>query len=189
MSTRCYDTDLNAAAWPGSPRTCRQSGRVGSPRTSDLRAVLNQRALHEQARLKPRPLALPFGGHPGQSVGQDCRARRHPRFRWAQTGQRAQTPPARGYPGDGGGPSGRSRQCVGPTRGGAAALPAYNPTSRGSGRARLRALSVRQPWAWLIVNGVKDIENRSFRTDHHGPLLIHAALSLDGYTENIKWVK
>jgi len=34
-----------------------------------------QRALHEQARLKPRPLALPFGGHPGQSVGQDHRAR------------------------------------------------------------------------------------------------------------------
>ena len=43
-----------------------------------------QRALHEQARLKPRPLALPFGGHPGQSVGQDNRARRHPWFRWAQ---------------------------------------------------------------------------------------------------------
>ena len=50
-----------------------------------------QRALHEQSRLKPRPLALPFGGHPGQSVGQDRRARRHPWFRWAQTGQRAQT--------------------------------------------------------------------------------------------------
>ena len=30
MSTRCYDTDLNDAAWPGSPRTCRQPGRVGS---------------------------------------------------------------------------------------------------------------------------------------------------------------
>src|SRR6202011_1021888 len=51
----------------------------------------------------------------------DHRARRHPWFRWAQTGQRAQTPPTRGHPGDGGGPSGRSRQCVGPTRGGTAA--------------------------------------------------------------------
>ena len=40
---------------------------------------------------------------------------RHPWFRWAQM------PPARGHPGDDGGPSGRSRQCVGPTRGGAAA--------------------------------------------------------------------
>ena len=37
-----------------------------------------QRAFHEQARLKPRPLALPFAGHPGQSVGQDHRARRDP---------------------------------------------------------------------------------------------------------------
>ncbi len=25
------------------------------------------------------------------------------------------------------------------------------------------ALSVRQPWAWLIVNGYKDIENRSWK--------------------------
>src|SRR5208283_2766611 len=100
-----------------------------------------QRALHEQARLKPRPLALPFGGHPGQSVGPDHRARRRPWFRWAQTGQRAQTPPTRGHPGDGGGPSGRSRQCVGPTRGGTAAcrLTIWLPEHPdGDGRCRLR---------------------------------------------------
>jgi hypothetical protein len=54
----------------------------------------------------------------------------------------------------------------------------------------LPALSVRQPWAWLIVNGFKDIENRSRRTHHRGPLLIHAGRSLDDYTEdNIEWVK
>jgi hypothetical protein len=40
---------------------------------------------------------------------------------------------------------------------------------------RLRALSLRQPWAWLVVNGHKDIENRSWRTNHRGPLLIHAS--------------
>ena len=40
---------------------------------------------------------------------------------------------------------------------------------------QLRVLSVRQPWAWLIVNGYKDIENRSWRTNHRGPLLIHAS--------------
>src|ERR1700686_407910 len=175
MSTRCYDTDLNDAAWAWIAPYLPAARSGGRPRTTDLRAVLNaifyllrtgcqwrllprefprpgtvyhyfrawkdagvlaelQRAFHEQARLKPRLLALPFGGHPGQSVGQDHRARRHPWFRWAQTGQRAQTPPARGHPGDGGGPSGRSRQCVGPTRGGAAACRAYNPASRGSGR-------------------------------------------------------
>lgn len=26
----------------------------------------------------------------------------------------------------------------------------------------MKALSIRQPWAWLIVNGVKDVENRSW---------------------------
>jgi len=34
-------------------------------------------ALHEQAHLESQLLALPFGGHPGHSVGQDRRARRH----------------------------------------------------------------------------------------------------------------
>lgn len=55
--------------------------------------------------------------------------------------------------------------------------------------ARLRALSVRQPWTWLIVNGLKDIENRPRRTHYRAPLLIHAGLSLAGYTENAEWVK
>ena len=41
MSTRCYDTDLNDAAWAWIARTCRQPGRVGGPRTTDVRAVLN----------------------------------------------------------------------------------------------------------------------------------------------------
>ena len=39
----------------------------------------------------------------------------------------------------------------------------------------MRALSIRQPYAWLIVSGFKDIENRSWKTHHRGPLLIHAA--------------
>ncbi len=39
---------------------------------------------------------------------------------------------------------------------------------------KLAALSVRQPWAWLIVNGYKDVENRSWKTRHRGPILIHA---------------
>ncbi len=38
-----------------------------------------------------------------------------------------------------------------------------------------RCLSIRQPWAWLIVNGHKDIENRSWSTKYRGPLLIHAS--------------
>lgn len=39
----------------------------------------------------------------------------------------------------------------------------------------MKALSIRQPWAWLIVNGHKDIENRSWPTRFRGPVLIHAS--------------
>ncbi|HEY1171004.1 MAG TPA: ASCH domain-containing protein [Verrucomicrobiae bacterium] len=35
------------------------------------------------------------------------------------------------------------------------------------------ALSVRQPWAWLIVNGFKDVENRLWQTFMRGPRFIH----------------
>lgn len=42
----------------------------------------------------------------------------------------------------------------------------------------MKALTVRQPWAWLLVNGVKDVENRSWITKHRGPLLVHAAKSV-----------
>lgn len=39
----------------------------------------------------------------------------------------------------------------------------------------MKALSIRQPWAWLIVNGYKDIENRSWDTKYRGMVLIHAS--------------
>lgn len=39
----------------------------------------------------------------------------------------------------------------------------------------MKALSIRQPWAWLIVNGHKDIENRSWPTRFRGRVLIHAS--------------
>lgn len=39
----------------------------------------------------------------------------------------------------------------------------------------MKALSIRQPWAWLIIHGGKDIENRSWATKFRGPVLIHAA--------------
>lgn len=41
------------------------------------------------------------------------------------------------------------------------------------------ALSIQQPWAWLIVNGHKDIENRSWRTSRRGPVAIHAGKKED----------
>ncbi len=38
-------------------------------------------------------------------------------------------------------------------------------------------LSVRQPWAWLIIHGGKDIENRNWTTNVRGRVLIHASKS------------
>ena len=38
----------------------------------------------------------------------------------------------------------------------------------------MKALSILQPWAWLIANGHKDIENRCWRTSYCGPFLVHA---------------
>lgn len=37
------------------------------------------------------------------------------------------------------------------------------------------ALSIRQPWAWLILHAGKDIENRTWPTRYRGHVLIHAA--------------
>ncbi|MGA2036508.1 MAG: ASCH domain-containing protein [Acidimicrobiales bacterium] len=38
----------------------------------------------------------------------------------------------------------------------------------------MKILTIRQPWASLIVAGIKDVENRSWRTNHRGRLGIHA---------------
>ncbi|MEO7778486.1 MAG: hypothetical protein ABIY63_13220 [Fibrobacteria bacterium] len=59
----------------------------------------------------------------------------------------------------------------------------------------MKAISIRQPWAWLIIRPditdpaeraqadlrsmIKDIENRSRASRHCGPLLIHASKSRD----------
>ncbi len=39
----------------------------------------------------------------------------------------------------------------------------------------MKALSLLQPWATLVVMGVKQIETRSWSTAYRGPLLIHAS--------------
>jgi len=53
---------------------------------------------------------------------------------------------------------------------------------------QLLALSIRQPWAWLLANGHKDIENRTWHTNFRGPFLIHAsALKNSGEWEATYW--
>lgn len=42
----------------------------------------------------------------------------------------------------------------------------------------MRALTVRQPWAWAIVHGGKDVENRTQAWAYRGPLAIHAGQQL-----------
>ena len=39
----------------------------------------------------------------------------------------------------------------------------------------MKAISIKQPWASLIVEGVKDIENRTWPTKFRGRVLIHAS--------------
>lgn len=39
----------------------------------------------------------------------------------------------------------------------------------------MKALSIRQPWAWLILHGGKNIENREWSTKFRGWFLIHAS--------------
>jgi hypothetical protein len=43
----------------------------------------------------------------------------------------------------------------------------------------IKCLSIMQPWAHLIVNGFKDIENRDWTTSYRGLILIHAGARFD----------
>ena len=52
-----------------------------------------------------------------------------------------------------------------------------------------KALSIKQPWAWAILQLGKDVENRTWSTNFRGFFLIHASKTLDkkGY-EYLEWV-
>lgn len=39
----------------------------------------------------------------------------------------------------------------------------------------MKALTIRQPWAWAIMSGIKTIENRTWKTPYRGDIIIHAA--------------
>lgn len=53
--------------------------------------------------------------------------------------------------------------------------------------ALVHVLSIRQPWAWLIVHGWKRHENRTWRTPYRGPLAVHAGSLLD--RPGLEWVR
>ena len=43
----------------------------------------------------------------------------------------------------------------------------------------MKVLTIREPWASLIINGYKEYEFRSFKTNYRGKVLIHAGLTLE----------
>jgi len=43
----------------------------------------------------------------------------------------------------------------------------------------VKALSLKQPWAFLLVYGYKDIENRTWSTKFRGRVYIHASKTID----------
>lgn len=45
----------------------------------------------------------------------------------------------------------------------------------------VKALSIRQPWAEMIVRGFKNIENRTWPTSFRGMVAIHAGRKVDEY--------
>ncbi|MGC8888337.1 MAG: ASCH domain-containing protein [Verrucomicrobiia bacterium] len=38
----------------------------------------------------------------------------------------------------------------------------------------MKAITILQPWAWVILYGNKDIENRVWKTEYRGKVLLHA---------------
>lgn len=50
----------------------------------------------------------------------------------------------------------------------------------------MKALSIKQPWASLIAHGIKDIENRTWKTNYRGRIFIHASAKQAGsYDESL----
>ena len=43
----------------------------------------------------------------------------------------------------------------------------------------MKVLTIKEPWASLIINGYKEYEFRSFKTNYRGKILIHAGLTLE----------
>lgn len=44
---------------------------------------------------------------------------------------------------------------------------------------KVKVLTIKEPWASLIINGYKKYEFRSWKTNYRGKILIHAGMSLE----------
>ena len=52
-----------------------------------------------------------------------------------------------------------------------------------------RVLTIRQPWAGLIVLGIKDIENRTWGTKHRGKMYIHSSSQRFDRFDPWEWIE
>jgi hypothetical protein len=54
----------------------------------------------------------------------------------------------------------------------------------------MKAISVRQPYAWLLMHSTKNLENRVWYSAHRGQLAIHAAkgMTRDEYFDAVDFV-
>lgn len=50
----------------------------------------------------------------------------------------------------------------------------------------MKALSIAQPWPWVILHCGKLLENRPWRTHYRGPLLVHAGKSKAWYADAVE---
>lgn len=41
----------------------------------------------------------------------------------------------------------------------------------------MKTITIKQPWASLIVEGIKDVENRTWKTNFRGRVLVHAGMA------------
>lgn len=51
--------------------------------------------------------------------------------------------------------------------------------------SNLPILSICQPWAFLVVTGEKDVENRSWMTHYRGRILIHASKTMTQFAADV----
>ena len=47
------------------------------------------------------------------------------------------------------------------------------------GKTNMKALTIKEPWATLIIEGYKKFEFRSWKTNYRGKILIHSGLTLE----------
>ena len=53
---------------------------------------------------------------------------------------------------------------------------------------KISAITISQPWAWLISKGIKTVENRSWLSPAKGPILIHAGKGRQYVDDDGSWL-